>query len=579
MTARCPRPELDFLFIHTAIDTPAFDIRLAPIGLIELSSWLSAHGFRCRFLDTRHLHFSLPWLQDYLASMRPRFIGFDVFTDTLFTVARLARIARAASPSSRIVLGGAHASAIGGELLRDVEADVVVRGEGEVPCLQLLTSPRLGDVKGIAYRRGRAIAETAPAALIDLDEKPSPDYRLAEPTLRMAYKPAISTGRGCPYRCTFCAAPGLSHKVRWRSPERVAADIETVLPFCEGRFFTITDDTFTVDPDRVRELCRHLKALGGGEDLFWYAEGRVDRLAPHLELLPILKDAGMQVLQVGIESGDERVLAAYKKQIRLNDARTLVEACARERILMHTGFIFGGPFESEETLDRTQALLEELIRIGRGTVQFSVPFLNPFPGTDIFRHPERYGLEILDPLLFSSLSFDNCVTRSEAMSREQILRRRWEMNTPLILLLKETILAQDEAFKEELRGMTERIGHFHISQKLLFPPPGESEGDHVAFTRLASKRFLNECRHFLPFTPGIARDAVPVRYPLFSVTEEGLYKLPQAVLPQTESEIFHYSSGKLSGADIAVVLDLSEEKLCEALQGLSDKDAVFFRTF
>jgi radical SAM superfamily enzyme YgiQ (UPF0313 family) len=571
---------LDFLFIHTESGT--FPLGAAafapPTGLVELASFLNSHGFRARVVDMRHSRFTIGWLADYLADAKPRWVGVSVFTDTHFAAARVVEIIRSASPSSRIALGGPHATALDLEVLAEMRPDAVVRGEGELPCLSLLTEGRLSDVRGIAHRRGRGLARTPPPPALDLDAKPAPDYGVIEGLAGLPYIPTISTGRGCPYRCTFCAA-SLSPNVRWRSVEKVVADIQAVMSKCHGKYVVISDDTFTLDPRRTQEFCDEISRAGGGKDLFWFAEGRVDRLAGRRELLRKMKDAGLRYLQIGIESGDPSVLEAYRKGIKLDDAVQLASECADEGILLHAGFIVGGPFESAETVRNTRLLIERLVEAGEGFFQCGIAFLTPFPGTAIYERPEEFGLEILDPPLLSANSFDNCVTRTKALSREEICDMRERLTAYAGDLMLEMFKGRGDEFHSHMEVLRSQLGAVHSALRMSAEP-----GRMEAMRKAQLARILERLPQYPLFRkePGdFGAAAVPARLPLFACGADGRYRndtLGMAPLSGIENDAFHYASGKLTARDIAVVLGRAEDEVMTALSSLASRSALIYRT-
>jgi radical SAM superfamily enzyme YgiQ (UPF0313 family) len=573
---------LDLLLLHAEAGLTPLGTQkvLPPLGLIELASFLTAHGFRCRVIDARHRDFTLTWLAGYLAEHRPRWVGIDVFTDTLFTATRLVRIVRNLAPESRVVLGGAHATMCSEDVLLELMPDAVVRGDGELPCADLLSKRRLADVPGIAFKRGSKVVLTPPPPLLDLDKKPTPDYCLIENLNPAFYVPMVSTGRGCPYRCAFCAAGTLSPTVRWRSVPLVIQDIAAVRAALGGQHLVIADDTFTVDAARTEAFCNAIVEIGGGRDFVWYAEGRVDRLTRHPALLAQLRAAGLRFLQLGIESGDERVLAAYRKQIRLDDAVELCRACAREGIFIHAGFIVGGPFESAATLANTRALFMHLAEASAGHLQVRFEFLNPLPATDVFDHPEQYGLSLLDRRLYSSVSFDNCVTETEALSWAEIHVARKHLYADAAKKLREVFEQQDERFYQSCRDLIATSGAGHASFRFLLYPQQEPKEQFSEMLRVvtaeaaAVPQFFASYEHF-------GMDAIPTRIHIPTLGPSGRYHILPAAeeLTPAEHDFYHYCSGKLTAEEIAIILDWNEEQTTSTLRSLEAKRAILYRTY
>ncbi|MFH0799962.1 MAG: radical SAM protein [Pseudomonadota bacterium] len=574
------RKGLDFLFVHTDAGTSPlpFEVFLPPLGLIQIATYLNAQGFRSRVVDTRDVKFSLGWFADYLSEARPAWIGFSAYTDTIFAVGHLIEVVRTVSPSSRIAIGGAHATVCDEESLKETAPDVVVRGEGETPCAELLHKSKLSGVKGISFLRRKKIVRTPPPPLLDLDSLPSPDYSVVEGHKEIPYGFAVSTGRGCPYRCAFCAAGTLGFSVRSRSVARVIEDIRAIRKQHGGNYFVIVDDTFTANIRRTEAFCREIKKIGGGSDLFWYAEGRVDRLARRPSILKTMREAGCAFLQFGVESGDQKVIKAYRKNIVTEDSVGLVAACAGEGILTHAGFIVGGPFESDQTLSNTHKLAAKLLEVSRGFLSTRFEYLNPMPATDIFMRPERYGLTLLDPRLYTSVGFDNCVTETESLSRNDIIRRKSEMTNEALAATSKRVLSTDGQSMKRLRHLHDTLGNIHPS--LLFL----DVKDWKSYFKNWLEAIHLKAERFSQFTPRAGknfRDLIPARVGMFNVDEGGRYCIPalEIFLSEDESDLFHYCSGKLSSSEIAVILGKKEEEIGKTLLSLENKRIIVYRTF
>ncbi len=571
---------MDLLLIHCEAGTSPLELvdYLPPLGLVELASFLKRHGFDVGVIDARHHDFTIDQLADLLAEERPRWVGIDVLADTVFTAARLVNIVRKSSPSTRIMVGGPQASIVSEDVLLHLEPDVVVRGEGEISCAEILSGKELPDVRGIVFKDGEKIVRTPPQPLIDLDDLPPPDFGLLRNHDTMNFFPSVHTGRGCPYKCTFCAAPVLGPKVRWRSIDKVMEDIQAAFRAFPKKYLVITDDTFTFDKRRIHAFCKAMRRIGGGTDLFWYAEGRVDRLAGDRALMRAMKEAGLVMLQLGIESGDESVLKAYKKNIRLDDVRWVCKALADEGILVHGGFIDGGPFESRETLARTEGFMKELIELGRGLMQAKSCFLNPLPGTDIYEHPDRYGLKLLDPELLTSVSFDNAVTSTDFLSREEIFRGHLAIMASTVPLQKEIFDREANAHRDYLTDLRSKVGAIHLSLSFLDDASFEDRARN-----LYDMMMRKAVKHRQFFTSGYEHGIglIPARLPFFNIDARGNYfnNLLKQGLTDAESDVLHYACGKLTGGEIGIILEMDDDSMKAALRGLEEKKMIIYRTY
>jgi radical SAM superfamily enzyme YgiQ (UPF0313 family) len=194
----------------------------------------------------------------------------------------------------------------------------------------------------------------------------------------------IVSGRGCPYRCTYCLWPQTvtGHQYRRRSEADVAEEFEFVareLPQVNDIF--IEDDTLTVDEERCRALSEEL--IRRGNRLPFTANSRAN---VSFETLSWLKRAGLRLLCVGFESGDQTVLNAMRKGIKVDGFYRFREDARRAGVLVHGCFMAGGPGETRESLART---LDLALRLDPDTAQFFP--LMVYPGTEAYRWARQKG--------------------------------------------------------------------------------------------------------------------------------------------------------------------------------------------
>jgi radical SAM superfamily enzyme YgiQ (UPF0313 family) len=138
---------------------------------------------------------------------------------------------RARFPNVPIVLGGTYATLCYGHAKDHSRADYVIKGEGEVPALDLLDS-----LTGNASGYGRFAS--------GLDSLPQPLHGLRR---NQGYV-AIETSRGCPFQCTYCAS-SLLHPQGWhrKDPQVVVDEIEYCYHDLGVRDFAFYDDALLVN--------------------------------------------------------------------------------------------------------------------------------------------------------------------------------------------------------------------------------------------------------------------------------------------------------------------------------------------
>jgi radical SAM superfamily enzyme YgiQ (UPF0313 family) len=279
-----------------------------------------------------------------------------------------------------VVLGGPHVTFLPDEGLE--HADMVVRGEGEIPILALAqyfeNDLDLSQVPGLSWRtKGRTVHNPLPEKLVDLDDLPPPDLSLISGYKKRGSLASrvipIQTTRGCPYGCDFCSVTGMfGRKLRRHSPENIVKMLEGYRDL--GSLTFIYDDNFTADTNHAREICRLL--LESEVKMNWSTQVRIEA-ARDPELLKLMYEAGCRTVFIGFESVNQEALVESRKSQSVNEMVGAVRMFRKAGIDVHGMFIFGLDAEGPEDMEAT---LEFAIKTPITTAQFLI--LTPFPGTE-----------------------------------------------------------------------------------------------------------------------------------------------------------------------------------------------------
>jgi radical SAM superfamily enzyme YgiQ (UPF0313 family) len=324
-----------------------------------------------------------------LATQAPEVVGVSVKIVDLKAAWKIVEIAKRILPSCRTVIGGPLATTSPDVVLQNAAVDVVVRREGEATFCELLdvfTSGGCGleNVAGVSFRRGERAIHTQDRPLAqDLDQLPMPAKDLLlhvnrhPEHVRQRLMGDIVTSRGCAYGCTFCANQTVwgTRKVRMRSPQAIVAEMEHLSNSYGVKRFVVWDDQLTAHRKRALELCERIVAAKLGAT--WLAFSHPNTVDS--ELLAVMKAAGCDELELGIESGSDRILMAVHKGSTVERIRSAVAAIRKSHLRWHAFFMIGFPSETREEMHETLRLMYEL---GPSTAQLSV--VTPYPGTDLF---------------------------------------------------------------------------------------------------------------------------------------------------------------------------------------------------
>ncbi len=363
-----------------------------PFWLAYAAGVLEQNGFSVQLIDAPAQGLSVDDVLAKAKKMPPQLIVVDTSTPSIYSDVKVAERLKESFPSLFIVLVGTHPSALPEETLKlSDKVDAVAVGEYDYTMRDLAFCLEKGadlkTVDGLVFRKDNKIIRNRPRALIEnVDELPFVsqvykrhlnirDYRFAAANYPMVM---VITGRGCPYKCFFCVYPQTFHsrKYRPRSAANVVDEFQWItenLP--EVKEIGIEDDTFTVDQERVKEICQLI--LERGIKIKWYCNVRVNL---ELETMRWMKKAGCRLVTVGFESADQESLNRMQKGITVAQIRQFVQDTRKAGLLVHGCFIIGNPGETAETMEQSLMMAEEL---NCDTMQF-FPLL-VYPGTEAYR--------------------------------------------------------------------------------------------------------------------------------------------------------------------------------------------------
>jgi anaerobic magnesium-protoporphyrin IX monomethyl ester cyclase len=376
------------------------DAGVVPIGLYYMAALLLDKGFDARILNLAPLgsgNKTLQTFKEMIEREKPDLIGFSVTNPTRINAVACAKEARKILPQTCIVFGGPAPTFMPGHLFTACpQVDIMVKGEGEATILSLVqalatTKPvnaesiKNGPVKGSLFRKIKGLAfwekgrmiETGPADPVqNLDS-------LVHPSAYFVYQ-HLSMSRGCPGKCTFCGSPKFwgndkirRHSALWFAEELLALAQKGVT------HFYISDDTFTMDRERVIEFCKII--MDAAPHITWNAISRVDYIDK--ELLFWMRRAGCLQISFGVESGSRKIKKILGKPVA-NEACIKAFSLTRSHgILPRAYFIYGSPGETDETIQDSCELMMQLKPLGAVFYLLVI-----FPGTHLYNHSRKLGL-------------------------------------------------------------------------------------------------------------------------------------------------------------------------------------------
>jgi len=309
-----------------------------------------------------------------------------------------------------IVLGGVFASAIAMELIKKYHSiDIIVIAEGENPLLKITKyvegEIKINDIPGIVYKNedGEAIYNSGNKP-IDFDLAPIPKWDLLSSIPSNTIKKTsirIQTARGCMGCCSFCnnsyknRLDKISTKV-WRgmSPERLIQEIEYLYHKFGARLFNFVDPSFEDPGKKGKNRIKKIADMLIEKDLriSFKVNMRTETFSDDdLDLLYLLKKAGMDVIILGIEACNNDDLKLFGKNADIETStRAYWRLTKMDCFFILIGYITFHPYA---TLNSLKQSFDYLHKINRSFSFLSFrSALIPLRGTSIYDKMLNDGL-------------------------------------------------------------------------------------------------------------------------------------------------------------------------------------------
>jgi anaerobic magnesium-protoporphyrin IX monomethyl ester cyclase len=394
---------MKIVFIHVKENfTP-----VPPSGLLYVGTMLKRDGHDVRIFDVNIKE--REGIIKKIKEIDPDVIGFSAMTTSYSITRDFNKELKKEVPYAYYCWGGVHATAMPIETIKDNALDFLVYGEGELTMAEVCRKIKgkksdfgrgacpepgrgvnLQGINGVYYvENGEVKKNPARAFIEDLDSLLIPDrsllanfkWYLSPPgILRGRFRYGITTmyaSRGCPYQCIFCASKIIhGSAIRRRSVDNVLREMEYLKNNFGVTGIYFNDDTFAADARWLEEFCNKLKS--GNLKMIWGCQTRAN-IAQSLDILEMMKKAGCCQVDIGCESGSDKVLENLKKGITSAMILKSFENLRALRMTTFATFILGNPGETMDDVARTR----EVAKMAPGGASFLI--LVPYPGSPLFK--------------------------------------------------------------------------------------------------------------------------------------------------------------------------------------------------
>lgn len=358
-----------------------------------------------------------------------RVIGISLTTRDFYFARIITLHIRKYLPDSHIVWGGIHATSKPEECLN--YADSVCIGEGELFLIQLITAlsdgADISNIPGIGVKVGdkNKLVINPPRLIKDLNSLPFPHFdfehfyvldacglHLFGPQDYVKYSRhngdgyVLLTSRSCPHHCSYCINSFLNrlyddnpHRLhRRRSVDNILKEITHALSTIPGiGFINFMDDHFLTDSKWIKEFC---DKYGKQINLPFIIRATPNTIKD--EMISLLKTAGLNTVQMGIQSGSETTHKnIFHRSFNKEDVLRAATVLNRNNLICLYDFIIENDFETDEDRDKT---IELMLRIPKPYIA-NLFVMTVFPKTDLEKmYKDRNMTPRVDP--YSSNYFE-----------------------------------------------------------------------------------------------------------------------------------------------------------------------------
>lgn len=352
----------------------------APLGLMYIGASLLNLGF-----DVNLYNFSSMLTHKAITDLEEADLyGITVTSMELKQAERFAYLIKEKFPQAKVIIGG-PGSISARELLTGSIIDSICVGDGEFIIKEIVEDMMSNKLKSSYFGEPSNIDNIPLPARQLLKKNQGGNIFAYNKNYRNNGSTVLLTSRGCPFKCSFCTAPALNPKMRYRSVENIVKEILHVKTNYGINQFRISDDMFLANSKRVKELCNRLKHL----DIVWRISTRVKPF--DTEIAKTIVEAGCKEISFGIESFDNHVLSTLRKGTTAEDNYRACIIAKDAGLTVRLLFMIRTPGQTIYTVDKNISWLE---RTPYDIIACST--FVPIPGSDIWNNPKKYGITILN---------------------------------------------------------------------------------------------------------------------------------------------------------------------------------------
>lgn len=435
---------IDVLFIHPSPNLEidildlAFPFVQPGYGMLYVATYLEKYGYKTEVFNAALYHMLKGNIEDILQTYSPKVVGIELnWVHYSRGAIQTAKIIKKLLPDAHVVIGGTHSSVFAEHIIEVYSryVDSIIVGEAEKPFLDLVekvdSGQELKDISGLVKKeKGKPLSFPVLESKMfqDVDEIPVYSPQLIKPMTR-ARVAAINTCRGmtcvdCPDPCSYCFKKHYYKRIKRKN-------------------FLLHSTNWVIDQiKRLVEYGTTQIVLGDGPPFgngflkkFYInlSKGLVkEKLNQKLELLVIdgtpgafnhevvkaLSELGICEIDYWLATGSREIASKIESRITPEMMVDSVKTMAKYGILPRLWVTVGHPYETRANVDETLTLIRHLYKVGGMPLWISPTLLTPF--TDVFNHPEKFGVKLRHKTFEDFMVFSDIKRREDALYPELV---------------------------------------------------------------------------------------------------------------------------------------------------------------
>ncbi len=363
---------------------------VAPIGVAYIARALRDNGHTVSILDLCFVDDNFSAIAESIKDIIPDVIGISIrnidnltYNKSQFYLPEIKRIVdfiknQGAFP---MVVGGSGFSIFPEEVLRYLELEIGIVGEGETAFSMYLESidngSDLSNIPNLCYiRDGRFWINSIQRGNFNL----LPDRSLLHNRdyLELGGMANIQSKRGCPFRCSYCTYPGIDGKrLRLREPEDVVEELSIMVYKYGIDYVFFVDDIFNYPLEHAISICEEI--LRRNMKIEWTCFATP--MGMTLDLARLMKRSGCKGVEFGSDAGSNKTLKGLNKSFTTNEIAFAVECCNSVELPNAHYILIGGPEEEYRTVDETFSFFEKV----EPTAVIALIGIRIYPNTLLFK--------------------------------------------------------------------------------------------------------------------------------------------------------------------------------------------------